>query len=156
MARKRNNKLQPMATMFGDLLPPDYASKRAEIDQLQMFFNTQQSDAVFQMVTVLNVTDDYLHVSLPNATLSAYLRLHTEQIRQMLKDYFQLDVALKISTQPEAAHAETSRSQSDFGADISPATSEKMQKMAQDIDDETLRKAMQSLSKTLLAHKKGG
>ncbi|MBT3724482.1 MAG: hypothetical protein HOG41_13965, partial [Gammaproteobacteria bacterium] len=84
MVRKRNKKPVPVSSLFKRLLPEGFAQKRAEIEQFQHFFEVQESDAVFQMVKVTNITDQYLNVTLPNAALSSYLRLPSEQIRQQI------------------------------------------------------------------------
>ena len=152
MARKRINEPRSLGSLFKKLLPPDYAQKRAEIDQLQQFFSAQDSDAVFGMVTVLNITDQYLHVSLPNATLSAYLRLHSAQIRQMLLEHFNIDVELKISTRPQQQQKEIEMKP--LTADFSDASRQQMQGSAQYIEDDDLKAALNSLSETLAKHRK--
>jgi hypothetical protein len=151
--RKRSNYPVPLASLFKNLLPPDYAEKRAQIQQLQYFFVAQESDAVFQMVKVANVTDHYIHVTVPNAALSSYLRLHTEHIRQLLIENFGLDLALKISTRPESMESTGQEHKESLQADISSASCQQMKNTADYVEDETLKNALKSLSKTLLEHK---
>ena len=152
MARKRNNQPKSVASIFNKLLPPDYAKKRAELDQLQQFFTAQESDAVFAMVSVVNITEQYLHVSLPNATLSAYLRLHSAQISQTLRENFNIDVELKISTRPEAPEQQAVPKLK-ARADFTDESRLKMQRSAQYIEDDELKAALNSLSETLLKQK---
>jgi len=118
MKRSKNKKLVPVSQLFKRLLPEGFAQKRAEIEQFQHFFDLQESDAVFQMVKVTNVTSQYLNVTLPNAALSSYLRLHSEQIRQSIIENFGVDLILKISTRPEIAEQEKHSPTHKLTADI--------------------------------------
>ena len=152
MARKYTNRPRTVASIFSKVLPPDYARKRAELDQLQQFFSSQESDAVFAMVRVVNLTHEYLHVTLPNATLSAYLRLHSMQIKQMLRENFNIDVELKISTRPEASE-QKAQPKMKANRDFSEASREQMQQSAQYIEDDALKAALDSLSQTLAKQK---
>jgi len=148
MSSRKNHKPQALGSLFSKVLPQNYVHKRAEIDQLQQFFSAQQSDAVFGMVQVNNITDQYLHVSLPNATLSAYLRLHSAQIKDMLREHFNLDVELKISTRPSTSAPATGHKKK-FPVNISQASCQQMQKGAESVEDDGLKAALKSLSNTL-------
>lgn len=150
MARRRSSQPVPVSRLFGRLLPEGYAQKNALIQQLQAFFESQESDAVFQMVTVSNVTDSSLTLSLPNAALASYLRLHGEHIRQQVKEYFGLDLQLKISTRPESSVVQPQKKTSKkFHADISLNSCDQMSNAADYVDDDELKNALKSLSKTL-------
>ncbi len=149
MIRKRNKKPVPVSSLFKGLLPEGFAQKRAEIEQFQHFFEVQESDAVFQMVKVTNITDQYLNVTLPNAALSSYLRLHGEQIRQQILENFGVDLILKISTRPEVSQQNKQYAKHKLTADFSQSSCDQMTNAADYVDDEELKKALKSLSKTL-------
>lgn len=139
----------PLATLFKGLLPEGYAQKRAQIQQFQHFFEMQESDAVFQMVKVTNVTDNYLNVTLPNAALSSYLRLHSEQIRQLILQNFGVELELKISTRPELFNQTEHQGKKALLADISQSSCDQMKTAADYVEDDNLKRALKSLSRTL-------
>jgi len=150
MAAKRNNKALPVSELFKQHLPQDFSRKRAQIEQFQAFFATRDSDAVFQMVTVNNVTASELSLTLPSAALASYLRLHAEQLRQQIREMFGVELSIKISTRPDvqsAAHDGNRKKR--LAADISSASCDQMTSSAEFVDDERLRNALKSLSKTL-------
>ncbi len=146
---KRNKKPVQVAKLFKSLLPEGYAQKRAEIQQFQHFFESQQSDAVFQMVQVTNVTDQQLSVSLPNAALSSYLRLHSEQIHQLIKENFAVDLILNISTRPDLLNQHEPEVKQDWLPEISKSSCDQITHAADFVEDEALKEALKSLSKTL-------
>jgi len=149
MKRSKNKKPVPLSQLFKRILPEGFAQKRAEIEQFQHFFDLQESDAVFQMVKVTNVTGQYLNVTLPNAALSSYLRLHSDQIRQLILENFGVDLILKISTRPEVSEREKQYPKHKLSADFSQSSCDQMTTAAEYIEDEELKQAMKSLSKTL-------
>ena len=149
MTRKRNKKPVQVARLFKGLLPEDYAQKRALIQQYQQFFESQESDAVFQMVKVTNVTDDYLNVTLPNAALSSYLRLHGEQIRQSILESFGVELTLKISTRPESFTQTEQKHNEDWLPEISRSSCDQIVNAAEYVEGDELKDALKSLSKTL-------
>ncbi|MCP4075520.1 MAG: hypothetical protein GY744_04975 [Gammaproteobacteria bacterium] len=150
MKRSKTKKPVPVSQLFKRLLPEGFAQKRAEIEQFQHFFDLQESDAVFQMVKVTNVTAEYLNVTLPNAALSSYLRLHSDQIRQSILENFGVDLMLIISTRPEVSAQEKHYPKHKLTADFSQSSGDQMTNAAEYIEDEELKQAMKSLSKTLL------
>ena len=154
MARKKNKKPVQVASLFKGLLPEGYLQKNAQIQQYQYFFESQESDAVFQMVKVTNVTDQYLNVTLPNATLSSYLRLHGEQIRQLVMENFGVDLILKISTRPEISNQLEDREIQDWLPDISRSSCDQITNAADYVEDDDLKNALKSLSKTLSKNSK--
>lgn len=149
MGRNKNKKPVRLASIFKKLLPEGYAQKRAQIQQFQYFFEAHESDAVFQMVKVTNVTGEYLNVTLPNAALSSYLRLHSEQIRQEIVQNFGVDLILKISTRPESLSQNDPEIKKDWLPDISQSSCDQMINAADHVEDDELKNALKSLSKTL-------
>lgn len=147
-ARNKRGQARSLGSLFQQLLPQDFHSRSARISQLQHFFaDLESTDAVFAMVKVVNVSEQHLHLSLPNATLGAYLRLHSAQIRQMLLEQFNLDVELKISTRPQSA--EPVQAEPRRPVAVSAETSKQLEKAADTIEDADLQAALKSLSRTL-------
>ena len=152
MGSNRNKKLVQVGRFFKGLLPEGYAQQQAQIQQFQHFFEAQESDAVFQMVKVTNVTDNYLNITLPNAALSSYLRLHSEQIRQLIQHNFGMELVLKISTSPESFNQPEQLNKKTLLADISQFSCDQMKTAADYVEDDNLKRALKSLSVTL-SHK---
>lgn len=155
MVKKRKNQPVQVASLFKGVLPEDYLHKRAIVQQYQHFFESQETDAVFQMVQVTNVTDQYLVVTLPNAALSSYLRLHSGQIRQLIIENFGVSLELKISTRP-AVEKPHSKPAFNHGLipEISHSSCEQIVNAADYVEDEELKNALKSLSRTLAKHAK--
>ena len=150
MAAKRNNKALPVSELFKRHLPQGFSRKRAQIEQFQAFFATRDSDAVFQMVTVNNVTATELSLTLPGAALASYLRLHAEQLREEILEMFGVELSIKISTRPDAQSAAHDANRKKLlAADISSASCDQMTSSADFVDDERLKNALKSLSRTL-------
>lgn len=142
-------KPKPASALFKRWLPEDFKQKSVLINQLQQFFLEQSSDAVYQMVTVCNVTEDYLSVSVNSPPLAAYLRLHSEQIQHQIEDNFGLKLVLKISARPDNSVRETPASYMASASEVSEVACEQIRKSADSLEDEALKHALQSLSETL-------
>lgn len=135
--------------LFKGLLPEGFQQKRSLIQQYQHFFKSQQSDAVFQMVQVVNVTDRYLHVSVPNPALATYLRLHSEQIQQKMRHNFGSILELKVSARPEDMRNYEHKQKLPPARHFSKKVCDRINNSVESIDDEALKAALISLSKTI-------
>lgn len=149
MARPSKPKAQRVSSYIARLLPANFGQQRSLILQFQHFFDSLPGDAVYQLVRVLNVTDQYLHVALPNSALSAYLRLHGEQILRQVKKSFGLTLQLKISTRPDLVTPSTVQSAKPELPEVSADSCKQIRSSAGAIEDEALSDALQSLSETL-------
>lgn len=150
MARRKNKKPVRLAALFKGLLPENFQQQRALIQQYQYFFQAQESDVVFQMVTVVNVTDRYLHVSVPNPALANYLRLHSQQIQQQIQHDFGLGLELKISARPENMHNSEHQQKLPPARHFSKTVCDQIKHSADSLEDDALKAALKSLSKTIL------
>ena len=148
MPTRNKKSLQPVQAIYKRLLPQDFVAKRALIRQYQQFFADCKTDAVFQMVEVLNVTEDYLHVSLPNPPLANYFRLHGAEVRQQIREQFNRDLQIKISVQPQGG-GQGAEQQHRPLAHYDQAVTEQISKSADALDDDELKAALKSLSQTL-------
>ncbi len=137
-----------VSKLFSKILPEDYRLKTSRINQFQHFFQLQQSDAVFAMVNVLNVSDKVLSVGVPNSALATYLRLHSEQIKQDILNNFNENLDLKIITVPENNSIDETKVKTP--AEHYPkSVCDQIQTSAESIQDSSLKEALLSLSKTL-------
>ena len=146
---KRFNESLSASSLCSSFLPPDYREKWGLIQQYQHFFEAQQSDAVFTMVKVLNVTDTQLIVSVPNPALSTYLRMHGEEIKALLLESFGKALELKISSRPETASDHLTKPALKPAQHFDDTVCSQINDAANSIEDEDLQAALKSLSETI-------
>jgi hypothetical protein len=147
--KKGNSSPLQVAKLFGKILPDGFQSRTALINQYQQFFNSMDSDAVFQMVKVVSVDANTLTVSLPSAGLVNYLRLHSEQIRREIEHQFGQMMALKIISSPTGAQDQMPRSRLKPAAHFSAEVSDKIKLSAKNIDDEELQQSLLRLAEAI-------
>jgi sugar-specific transcriptional regulator TrmB len=131
------------------LLPQDYRHKSAEIRRYQLFFQQQSSDAVFQMVEVINVSEREIVLAVPSPVLVNYLRLHMNQIQQQIQEQFGQSPAIKVVAMPDSNIKADADIQRKGVKHFSNDVSERMQKSVTAIDDDKLREAMQALARAI-------
>lgn len=149
--KARRNKHYPVAVskLFGKLLPDNYRQKTATIHHYQQFFNSQSSDAVFQMVQVMNVNDDCITLAVPSSALVNYLRLHSSEIRQQIFEQFDRMLALNIIAEPQLMSPAEQKNQLPPAKHFSRSVCDQLKKSAASVDDDKLKAALVSLSKTI-------
>lgn len=139
----------PVSSLFSRLLPDEFQRKRATIQQYQQFFYSIDTDAVFQMVEVMNVTADTLTVAVPSSALVNYLRLHSPEIRQQIFEQFHHSLELKIIARPDSMCLEDEKIKLKPAKHFSRSISDQVKKSASMVDDEDLQSALVSLSKAI-------
>lgn len=139
----------PLSSLFSKLLPSDFRQKTATINQYQQFFNSQTSDAVYQMVQVMNVSEDSITLAVPSSALVNYLRLHSLEIRQQISDQFGRVLDLKIVAQPQSMTADGQKNALKPARHFSPSVCDQLKKSAASLDDDELRAALISLSQAI-------
>lgn len=138
-----------MSSLFRKLLPDNFRQKNVTIQQYQQFFHSQSSDAVFQMVQVMNVSDDRITLAVPSSALANYLRLHSVEIRQQIAEQFNQSLELKIIAQPESMSPEEKSSKLKPVKHFSQTVCDQVKKSASSVDDDALKAALVSLSKSI-------
>lgn len=146
--RKRFHPVRLSALIRG-VLPAEYQSRDASIQQLQAFFDTHAADAVFSMVRVINVTESTLTLAVPSPALVNYLRLHTQELREQIAEQFGRDLSLKIVAQPDAMRTGQSKPARQPLHRVDDAISEQINRSAATVEDETLREALLKLSRSI-------
>lgn len=146
---KRFNASLSASSLCSAFLPAEYRQKWGLIQQYQHFFEAQESDAVFTMVKVLNVTDAQLIVSVPNPALSTYLRMHGDEIKALLFENFGKALELKISSRPETGRDHLAKQPLKPAPHFDDNVCSKINDAANTIEDEDLQAALKSLSKTI-------
>lgn len=144
--KSTNSKPLPVKNFFARVLPEDYRAHASLIQQFQHFFQQMRDDAVYQQVTVNNVSDNLLHVSLPNSTLANYFRLHERELQQSIESAFSIRPSIKVTVQPEQRNKELLREPL---APVSEKIADQINKSSETMEDEHLKAAIKSLSATL-------
>jgi len=146
---RKTHKPVKVSSLFGKLLPQDYRQKSALINQFQHFFDQQKSDAVFQMVKVMNVTEHQLVLAVPSPALVNYLRLHSQQIKAQIAELFGQHLELKIMAQPESLVGDSEPPEKKGLKHFSESVTRQIKKSSASVDDEELRQAMISLAEAI-------
>lgn len=144
--KSSSSKPLPVKNFFARVLPEDYRTHASLIHQFQHFFQQMKDDAVYQQVTVNNVSDHLLHVSLPNSTLANYFRLHELELQQSIESAFSIRPSIKVSVQPKQQDKKLPR---ESPAPVSEKVVDQISKSSEAVEDEHLKAAIKSLSATL-------
>lgn len=147
--RRKKHYPVPVSRLFGKLLPDNFRQKSATIQQYQQFFKSQTSDAVYQMVQVMNVTDDAITLAVPSSALVNYLRLHSAEIRNQILEQFHKSLELKVIADPTSMSPADEKSPLKPAKHFSQSVCDQLKKSAASVDDDELRSALESLSKTI-------
>ena len=151
MKKSNRGRKQPvrLSSLFNKALPENFRSRGAEIQHYQAFFESRSGDAVFQMVRVMNVTEDTLSLSVPSPALVNYLRLHTQEIRQQITEQFGKQLELKIVASPDSGSEESSSIKLKPARHFDQQVCDRLQRSAAGVDDDNLRQALIALSKSI-------
>ena len=131
------------------VLPPGFEQVNHLGPEIQRFLEQNLPAAVNQAVTLLTLNQHEI-VSAANSPMVAnYLRLHSKEIAQQLRESFHLEQALKFRTVPDSllkiGHDQRLREPRDVGAESIKA----IRRNAEWIEDEDLKAAMLSLAESL-------
>ncbi len=146
---KRGSRPRPVSSLFGRLLPPDFARQRVLIEQYQQFFNSLDSDPAFALVQVLHVRERELAVALPSPAHAAWLRRNQPQLEQAIQEQFGQRLSLNIRVDPELMTPRKVAPGLPPARPVRRETAERIERSAAAIDDEALSRALKSLARTL-------
>ena len=143
---KKNSAPRSVAQLCGAILPENFRSRSALISQFQHFFNGLESDAVFQMVKVLNVENNVLTLALPSPALLNYLRLHSQELRVKIEEQFGQVMQLKFTIMPSGSYTFKDQDRLPPATHFSAEVSNKIKRSAQDVDDDELMQSLMDLA----------
>lgn len=146
---KRGRRPRPVSSLFGRLLPPDFARQRVLIEQYQQFFNGLDGDPAFARVQVLHVGERELAVALPSPAHAAWLRRHQPQLEQAIREQFGQTLTVNIRVDPELMTPSRATPGLPPARPVRRETAERIERSAAAIDDEALSRALMSLARTL-------
>lgn len=140
---------QDIAGLCRGVLPPEFAQLERQIPKIQKFFEQNLPESVQGCVTLLTLNDEQIVIAANSPMVANFLRLHSAEIEQQLRETFNLEQALKFRTIPDALMNTGSRDQLPEPEAVSGEAVSAIERNAQWIEDEELRAAMLSLAKCL-------
>ena len=131
------------------VLPPEFEQVKRLLPGIQRFLEQNLPQPVNQAVTLLTLNRDEIVIAANSPMVTNYLRLHSAEIQQQLRETFQLEQALKFRTLPDSLlKLDRPRAVPEPGA-VSSQSIAALERSAQWIEDEELKSAMLSLAESL-------
>lgn len=143
MAQKR------LSNLCQAVLPPGFERVKRQVPSIQRFLEENLPEPVNRCATLLTLDDEEIVIAANSPAVASYLRMHSREIEQQLRETFQLQQRLRFCTVPEdllhVSKAESRRKPRAPGAESAAA----IRRNADWIEDENLRAAMLSLADSL-------
>jgi hypothetical protein len=140
-----------LSRLCQSVLPAEFEQVKRLLPPIQAFLDANLADAVKGSVTLLSVTDEQIVIAASTPMVANYLRLHSVEIRQQLRETFQLEQELKFRTIPDALMHPRKQAKLPRPQAVSAEAVAAIKLNAQWIEDEDLRAAMLSLADCLAA-----
>jgi hypothetical protein len=140
-----------LSRLCQSVLPAGFEQLQRQLPPIQAFLDENLPDAVKGSVTLLSVTPQQIVIAANTPLVANYLRLHSTEIRQQLRETFQLEQELKFRTIPDALMRPRKQAELPRPQAVSAEAVAAIKLNAQWIEDEDLRAAMLSLADCLAA-----
>ena len=131
------------------VLPPGFEQVKRQLPQIQAFLEENLPETVQHSVTVLTVNAEEVIIAANTPMVANYLRLHSAEIQQQLRETFQLEQPVKFRTIPDALFHARKQEKLPAPRVVNSEAVRAIKRNAQCIEDETLRAAMLSLADSL-------
>ena len=131
------------------VLPPGFEQVTRLGPDIQRFLEQNLPAAVNQSVTLLTINQDEIVVAANSPMVANYLRLHSREIEQQLRETFKLEQALKFRTIPDSLLKLDNNEYRPHPEQVSAESIEAIRRNAEWIEDEELKAAMLSLAESL-------
>jgi len=131
------------------ILPEDFRQVSAQMKVIQKFLLEQLPEPINQQVSVINCSDEEITIAAADPQVANYLRLYVAEVQQQIHETLGLKQKLKIQTMPDSLLNVGTRPQSSKPARVSQQTADAIIKNANWVEDEDLRKSLQSLASVL-------
>ena len=133
------------------VLPPEFEQVTRLGPDIQRFLEQNLPETVNQAVTLLTINQDEIVVAANSPMVANYLRLHSREIEQQLRETFKLEQALKFRTIPDSLLKLDNNEYRAHPEQVSDESIEAIRRNAEWIEDEELKAALLSLAKSLKA-----
>ena len=131
------------------MLPPEFEQVTRLGPGIQRFLEQNLPETVNQSVTLLTINQDEIVVAANSPMVANYLRLHSKEIEQQLRETFKLEQALKFRTIPDSLLKLDNNEYRPHPEQVSAESIEAIRRNAEWIEDEELKAAMLSLAESL-------
>ena len=131
------------------ILPPDFKQLSAQTSKIQEFLVDNVSEPANQHLRVMNLTADEIIVAVSNPQIANYLRLHSPEIEQHIRESLHLNRKLKFRSMPDSIFEVGNNPRTNNTEPVLPETVDAIDRSADWIEDEGLKQAVQSLANTL-------
>ena len=140
---------QPISKLCQAVLPAEFQRVKQQAPVIQRFLEENLPEPVNRCVTLLTLDAEEIVIAANSPAVAGYLRVHSREIEQQLRETFQLERRIRFCTVPDdLLRVETpqSRRVPRTPGDQSAAA---VRRNAEWIEDEQLRAAMLSLADSL-------
>jgi hypothetical protein len=131
------------------VLPPGFEQAKRQLPQIQAFLEENLPEEVQHSVTLLTVNTEEIVIAANTPMVANYLRLHSAEIQQQLRETFQLEQQVKFRTIPDALFHARKQKKLQPPRVVNGKAVRAIKRNALCIEDETLRAAMLSLVDSL-------
>ena len=131
------------------VLPAEFELVRRQAPGLQHFLEENLPAAVKQAVTVLTINQNEIVIAANSPMVANYLRLHSKELQQQLRETFNFEQTLKFRTVPDSLLKIEQHEHLRPPRQVTAESVEAIKRNAQWIEDEDLKAAMLSLAESL-------
>jgi hypothetical protein len=131
------------------VLPAEFEQVKRQVPGLQHFLEENLPDAVKQSVTVLTINQDEIVIAANSPMVANYLRLHSREIQQQIRETFHFEQTLKFRTVPDSLLKLERQQSLPQPRQVSAESVAAIKRSAQWIESEDLKAAMLSLAESL-------
>lgn len=133
------------------VLPADYERVTRLAPKLQRFFEENLPAPMNRAVALLKATDEEIAVAAYNPMVTNYLRLHSAEIAQQLRETLGLEALLRFRTLPESMLRVGQGAPRRQPQPVSEGSIDAVRRGAECVEDDQLRAALQSLARSMKA-----
>ena len=131
------------------VLPPEFEQINRLVPGVQQFLEQNLPEEVSQCVTLLTINQDEIVIAANTPMVANYLRLHSREIQQQLRETFNLEQVLKFRSIPDAMLKLQNNEYLRQPGQVSPEAIAAIKLNAQWIEDADLQAALLSLAESL-------
>ena len=132
------------------VLPPGFEEINQLVPGVQKFLEQNLPEEVSQCVTLLTINQDEIVIAANTPMVANYLRLHSREIQQQLRETFKLEQALKFRSIPDTMlKLEKKNEYHGQVGQVGPEAIAAIKLNAKWIEDADLQAALLSLAKSL-------
>ena len=131
------------------VLPANFDRVRNDISKIQQFLIENVPEPANRQLRVMNITQDEIVVAVANPQIANYLRLHASEIEQQILETLSLNRKIKFRSMPDSIFEVETHASRNKTTPVLPETVDAIGRSANWIEDEKLKKTLQSLVQTL-------